>query len=88
MPDVSAVLLSGSTTFAAVATRDDAAAAAVQERLARGVIVEELFPPAADLPEGIPDAELTARYGGVGGPIYRQYAAEIERRIAACAAYR
>jgi hypothetical protein len=76
------------TTFAEVATRDEARAAAVQERLAGGFRVDEFFPPADGLPEGIPDAELQSRYGGVGGPLYRGLADEIERRVAACAAYR
>ncbi|MFH1882705.1 MAG: hypothetical protein ABIL62_08350 [Planctomycetota bacterium] len=76
------------TTFADWATRDEAAARAMQYRLARGFRVEEFFPPAADLPEGIPDAELQSRYGGVGGEDYRHLIEEIERRIAACAAYR
>ncbi len=76
------------TTFADWATRDEAAARAMQDRLAHGFRVEEFFPPAADLPEGIPDAELQSRYGGVGGENYRHLIEEIERRIAACAAYR
>jgi hypothetical protein len=76
------------TTFAEVATRDEERAAALQERLAGGFWVDEYFPRADDLPENIPDAELQARYGGVGGPLYRRTAEEIERRIAACAAYR
>jgi hypothetical protein len=76
------------TTFALAATRNEAAARAMQDRLAGGFRVDEFFPPAADLPEGIPDAELQSRYGGVGGERYRQLMAEIERRIAACAAYR
>jgi len=76
------------TTFAEVATRDEARAAAVQERLAGGFRVDEFFPPADGLPESIPDAELQSRYGGVGGPLYRRTADEIERRVSACAAYR
>jgi hypothetical protein len=76
------------TTFAEVATRDEARAAAVQRRIAEGFWVDEFFPPADGLPEGIPDAQLQSRYGGVGGPLYRRTAEEIERRIAACAAYR
>jgi len=76
------------TTFADWATRDEATARAMQERLARGFRVEEFFPPPADLPEGIPDAELQLRYGGVGGKGYRRLIEEIERRIATCAAYR
>lgn len=76
------------TIFADLATRDEDSATGIQERLARGASVEDLFPPAADLPEGIQDEELERRYGGVGGPLYRQYAEEIERRVAACPAYR
>jgi hypothetical protein len=76
------------TTFAEVSTRSEATAAAMQERVARGVAVEDVFPAAADLPEGIEDQELQGRYGGVGGPLYRELAAEIERRIAGAAVYR
>ena len=76
------------TTFAARATRNEAAARAMQDRIARGFRVEEFFPPAADLPERIPDVELQSRYGGVGGEAYRRLIEEIERRIAVCAAYR
>lgn len=76
------------TTFADVATRDEGAARRMQQRLAGGFDVDHYFPPAADLPEGIPDAELQTRYGGVGGALYRMQADEIERRLALCAAYR
>jgi hypothetical protein len=76
------------TTFALLATRDDTAARALQERLAAGFRVDDFFPEAADLPENIQDAELQARYGGVGGPLFRQYAAEVERRLWSCPAYR
>ena len=75
------------TTFANVATRDEASAAAIQARLAGGFRVDDFFPPADGLPEGIQDAELQSRYGGVGGPLYRRTAEEIERRVSACAAY-
>ena len=54
------------TTFASVATRDEASAAAIQARLAGGFRVDDFFPPADGLPEGIPDAELQSRYGGRG----------------------
>jgi hypothetical protein len=76
------------TAFAEVATRDEESALAMQERLARGFRVDDFFPSAADLPEGISDAQLQSRYGGVGGAPYRHLTAEIERRVAACAAYR
>ena len=76
------------TTFALLATRDAAAARTLQERLAAGFRVDDFFPEAADLPENIQAAELEARYGGVGGRLFRQYAAEVERRLWSCPAYR
>ena len=76
------------TTFALLATRDAAAARALQERLTGGFHVDDFFPEAADLPEDIQDAELQSRYGGVGGSLFRAYAAEVERRLWSCPAYR
>jgi hypothetical protein len=76
------------TTFALLATRDDAAARGLQARLAAGFRVDDFFPEAADLPEDIQAAELEGRYGGVGGRLFRQYAAEVERRLWSCPAYR
>ena len=76
------------TTFATHATRDRTAARAMQNRLADGFREDDFFPPAADLPEGLHDAELRSRYGGVGGEGYRRVVEEIERRVAACLAYR
>jgi hypothetical protein len=75
-----------------VAVRDRAAgeetAAALQGRVAAGFRIDDFFPPGKDLPENIPDSELRARYGGVGGPLYRKYADEIERRVASADGYR
>ena len=76
------------TTFALLATRDATAARALQARLAAGFRVDDFFPEAADLPEDIQAAELEARYGGVEGRLFRQYAAEVERRLWSCPAYR
>jgi len=76
------------TTFAERATGSEETAAEMQQRVAAGFRIDEYFPPGTGLPENIPDAELRSRYGGVGGPRYRQYAEEIERRVAAAAAYR
>jgi hypothetical protein len=75
------------TTFAQVATRDAASARALQERLAQGFKVDDFFPQASDLPEGIQDADFQAHYGGTEGAGYRRLAAEIERRILSCTAY-
>ena len=60
----------------------------MQESLARGFQLDDFFPEAADLPEDLPDAELQAAYGGVGGAGYQRVVDEIERRVAACPAYR
>ncbi|MCX5643195.1 MAG: hypothetical protein NTZ17_00680 [Phycisphaerae bacterium] len=76
------------TTFAIRATCDEAAARAMQARLAGGFRVDDFFPPAADLPEGIPDAQFQSQYGGVGGERYLRLIEEIERRVTGCAAYR
>ncbi|HET7292115.1 MAG TPA: hypothetical protein VFM88_06815 [Vicinamibacteria bacterium] len=76
------------TTFAQKATASEDTARRLQEHVARGFRVGDLFPAAEDLPEGISDEVLGRRYGGVGGPLYRKLAEEIERRVAACAAYR
>ena len=38
--------------------------------------------------EDIQDAELQSRYGGVGGPLFRAYGTEVERRLWSCPAYR
>jgi len=75
------------TTFAQVATQNEASARALQTRLAQGFKADDFFPEAKDLPEGIQEAELQTRYGGVGGEGYRRLTAEIERRIASCPAY-
>ena len=76
------------TTFAQVATRNEASARALQERLNQGFNIDDYFPPAEGLPEGIQDADFQRQYGGVGGEGYRRFMAEIERRVAQCAAYR
>jgi hypothetical protein len=74
--------------LATAATRDDESAIAMQERLARPFRVDDVMPHGADLPENLQDAEFRARFGGGDGPEYRRVAAELERRISECAAYR
>lgn len=76
------------TLFARTATLDAAHAAAMQDRIANGFRVDEFFPSAEGLAEGIPDPELQSRYGGVGGAEYARVVAMIETRLATCAAYR
>jgi len=76
------------STLAAVATRDESSARAIQDRLARGYQVDDFMPVGADLPENMQKSEFKARFGGVGGAAYRRVADQIEGRIAGCAAYR
>jgi hypothetical protein len=72
------------TMLALRATESEAGARRVQEQLGGAFTLETLLPDPSDLPEGIPDAELKARYGGVGGPGFNTLSSEIERRVAAC----
>jgi hypothetical protein len=74
------------TRLAVAATRDETAARAMQERLSGKFALDDLFPQAADLPEGLSEAALKSRYGGVGGPGYKELMADIERRLDRCAA--
>jgi hypothetical protein len=76
------------TTFATVATQSEASARALQARLDSGFRVDDFFPRADGLPEGIQDADFQTRYGGVGGTEYRLLEDQIEQRIGKCAAYR
>lgn len=69
------------TRFALVATRDEPAARALQSRLTAGFHVDDFFPSADGLPEGIPDAEFESPYGGVDGAGYRALSDEIDRRL-------
>ncbi len=76
------------TLIALAATRDEPSARRMQDRLAGGFRIDEIFPPAADLPRGISDRELEAEYGGVGGEKYNQVIREIQRRLSECEALR
>jgi hypothetical protein len=76
------------TAFGSVATRDETSAEAIQDHLARGFRIDDFFPRADDLPENLPEPELKARFGGVGGERYRRIVGIIDGRVAACVAYR
>ena len=54
---------------------------AFQARLAAGVIEADLMPSVDDLPESLTEREFHQRYGGVGGPAYRQMIIDIESRL-------
>ena len=69
--------------FGALATRSEAEALALQARLARGWVESDFMPEAADLPEGLADTELAARFGGADDPRQRALMAVLETRLAA-----
>lgn len=72
--------------FAQAATRDRAAAEQLQQLLSGPFVIDDIFPPAGDLPEGISDAAFQTRYGGVNGVGYRRLYDLIERRLDSCRA--
>ena len=76
------------TAFGEVATRDDASARTVQDRIVDRYRVADFMPEGADLPENMQDAAFTKRFGGVGGERYRAMVALIEARVRTCALYR
>ncbi len=76
------------TAFGSAATRDETAAEAMQDHLARGYRIDDFFPRADDLPENLKESELQARFGGVGGERYRRIVGIIDGRVASCLAYR
>jgi hypothetical protein len=72
--------------FAVAATRDRKAAERMQELLIAPFSIDDVFPRARDLPEGVPDSKFQQRYGGVNGKGYKELLAEIERRLDTCRA--
>jgi hypothetical protein len=70
--------------FAEAATRNEASARAMQERLQKGFDVEAFFPPVSDLPDGLSADQFRSQYGGVGGRGYRSMLQEIDRRLSRC----
>lgn len=69
------------TRFARVCIESPERAAEFQDKLRRGVDIEEFFPPIDGLPERIKESDLAAGYGGVGGTEYRRLLSEIEKRL-------
>jgi hypothetical protein len=74
--------------FARAATRDADAAHAMQARLRAGAVIGDYFPDVRDLPEKLSAEAFQERFGGLGGDAARQVVADIERRLAGCAALR
>jgi len=71
--------------FAAAAIRDDASAARIQQQLVSGSVkIDDLFPPADGLPEGIPAERLRDHFGGIGGAGYQLVENDLNRRLEKC----
>ena len=67
--------------FALLATDSEATAKEIQRRVAEKWTIEELVPPIDGLPEGISEAVLEQKFGGVSGRRFADLEAEIERRL-------
>ena len=67
--------------FGDLATRDEAAARALQGRIARGIAEDDLIPRDSALPEGLSVARLESEFGDVHGEGFRVVEAEIARRL-------
>ncbi len=74
--------------FAMAATRDRKSAERMQKLLTSQFSIDDVFPPAGDLPEGLRDAAFQQQFGGVNGIVYNLVLAEIERRLDTCRALR
>jgi hypothetical protein len=70
--------------FAEAATHSEEAAKTIQARLAMGVTVDDLFPPAADLPENLTVEQFRRDYGTVGNQRYRDAVRRLEARLDSC----
>jgi hypothetical protein len=75
--------------FATAATCDEQSALRVQQLfLAGSARIDDLFPPANDLPEDIPASQLQDQFGGVGGSGYMTLSQEMNRRLSQCSLLR
>jgi uncharacterized protein YfiM (DUF2279 family) len=70
------------TRFGEVASKSPERARQLARALASGVKESDFMPDVADLPEFIPEADFTRRYGGIGGSGYNRMMATIEARVA------
>jgi hypothetical protein len=75
------------TLFGEKATASDAAAKALQHRIAQGIADVDLLPKVSDLPEFMPEPEFKRRYGGIGAPAYNAMMRDIEQRMSTLALY-
>jgi hypothetical protein len=67
--------------FARRATESNEQALAMQYRLRLTWQVSDLIPNIDEIPEGINETELNEIYGGLGGPLFKRWSQEINRRL-------
>ena len=72
------------TRFATVATQNSQSARRLQQLMADDISLDDIFPLARDLPEGIPAAQFEEEFGGIDGAKYNEICEEIDRRLATC----
>jgi len=74
--------------FGEQATASEAAAIALQRRVAQVNSDADLLPKVSDLPEFLSESEFKRRYGGVGTPAYNAMMLDIQQRLSALPLYR
>ncbi|MEN8255849.1 MAG: hypothetical protein ABFR33_10325, partial [Verrucomicrobiota bacterium] len=72
------------TLFALAATQSKKSARALQARIRNGVEIADFVPNPLDLPEGIPNDQFQAEYGGLGGERTKKIVEEIRSRLESC----
>lgn len=72
--------------FAAAATSSEEAAKAMQTRLEKGYLIDDLFPPVIDFPENLTVEQFRRDFTGVGSQRYRLAVSKIESQLDRCAA--
>lgn len=76
------------TRFGELASGTTGAGARLSARLTNRLTEDDFMPPVTGLPDNLPEAEFTKRFGGVGAPAYNALVAEIDRRIGALTLFR
>ena len=75
------------TRFGEQATASEAAAIALQRRVAQVNSDADLLPKVSDLPEFLSESEFKRRYGGIGSPAYNAMMRDIDQRLSALPLY-
>jgi len=74
-------------TFGLAAAKSNDSARRLLDRIKGGLTEDDFMPAITGLPDNLPEAEFTRRFGGIGGAGYNSLAAEIDKRVAALALF-